>query len=86
MTLEDARKTLQAEVIVGTDLSKIRVEMCCGADLMSDVLAFAKSGSLLLSSRSGGDLFRARQEAPAGNGPAGSRQRSSPAGHRAAHV
>jgi len=63
MTLEDARKTLQAEVIVGTDLSKIRVEMCCGADLMSDVLAFAKSGSLLLTGLTNPQVVRTAEAA-----------------------
>ena len=49
MTLDDARKMLEAEVIVGADLHKIDVLMGCGADLMSDVLAFAKTGALLLT-------------------------------------
>ena len=49
MTLDDARKILEAEVIVGSDLHEIDVRMGCGADLMSDVLAFAKTGALLLT-------------------------------------
>jgi predicted transcriptional regulator len=49
MTLEEVREILEAELIAGANLSNIRVEMGCGADLMSDVLAFSKSGSLLLT-------------------------------------
>jgi len=40
---------LEAEVIVGSDLHEIDVQMGCGADLMSDVLAFSKTGALLLT-------------------------------------
>jgi len=49
MTLDEAREILGAEVLVGSDLQDIVVEMGCGADLMSDVLAFAKTGALLLT-------------------------------------
>jgi predicted transcriptional regulator len=49
MTLEEVRAILEAEVVAGSDLENIRVAMGCGADLMSDVLAFAKTGALLLT-------------------------------------
>lgn len=49
MTLEEVRKILDAEVIVGSNLHEIDVDMGCGADLMSDVLAFSKRGALLLT-------------------------------------
>jgi predicted transcriptional regulator len=49
MTLEDVRRVLEAEVIVGKDLLHRRVKMGCGSDLMSDVLAFIKPASLLLT-------------------------------------
>ena len=49
MTLDEAREILDADVIVGSDLQNITVEMGCGADLMSDVLAFTKTGALLLT-------------------------------------
>ena len=49
MTLDEAREILEAEVLVGSDLQNITAEMGCGADLMSDVLAFAKTGALLLT-------------------------------------
>ena len=49
MTLDDVRRLLEAELIVGSQLEKIDVDLGCGADLMSDVLAFAKTGALLLT-------------------------------------
>jgi len=49
MTLEEMRRALDAEVIVGSGLERIEVGTVCGADLMSDVLAFAKTGALLLT-------------------------------------
>lgn len=48
MTLDDIKQVLDAEVIVGGDMG-MNIEMCCGSDLMSDVLAFIKSQSLLLT-------------------------------------
>jgi len=49
MTLADVKKILDAEMIVGED--KMNMEIIAGfaADLMSDVLAFAKEGSILLT-------------------------------------
>jgi len=49
MTLEDVRRILEAAVIVGSRLEEVEVDLCCGADLMSDVLAFAKPGAVLLT-------------------------------------
>lgn len=49
MLLKDIRDVLGAEVLVGEDSLDIDIEMACGADLLSDVLAFTKSGSLLLT-------------------------------------
>ena len=48
MTLEQIKDILEAEVIVGEESLGLEIEMVCGADLLSDVLAFTKSGSLLL--------------------------------------
>ena len=58
MTLEDVRKLLEAEVIVGSSLEQTPVEMGCGADLMSDVLAFAKTGALLLTGLTNAQVVR----------------------------
>ena len=49
MKLKEIVKILGAEVIAGADLLETNVEMACGSDLMSDVLSFMKSESLLLT-------------------------------------
>jgi predicted transcriptional regulator len=49
MILERIKELLSAEVITGFDKLKTDIKMGCGSDLMSDVLAFTKPGSLLLT-------------------------------------
>lgn len=49
MTLREVKEILEAEVFVGHDQLDMEVKTAFGADLMSDVLAFAKAGSLLLT-------------------------------------
>ena len=49
MTLEEVKEILRAEVITGSSSLQTEVKMGCGCDLMSDVLAFVKSESLLLT-------------------------------------
>ena len=49
MDLREVQSILAAEVVAGDGLEGIEVEMACGADLMSDVLAHIKEGSLLLT-------------------------------------
>ena len=49
MTLREVKKILNCTVIVGEEDLDIEVKTACGADLMSDVLAFTKSGALLLT-------------------------------------
>ncbi|HEX2952455.1 MAG TPA: DRTGG domain-containing protein [Bacillota bacterium] len=50
MKLMDVKRILQAEVIFGEQLlAKIDVMSICGSDLMSDVLAFTKDRTLLLT-------------------------------------
>ncbi|MFQ5799690.1 MAG: hypothetical protein ACE5H0_13500 [Bacteroidota bacterium] len=58
MTLEEVKRILEAEVIVGSNLEKINVAMGCGADLMSDVLAFSKKGTLLLTGLTNAQVVR----------------------------
>ncbi len=48
MLLKDIKDTLEAELLSGEDNLDLDIKMACGADLLSDVLAFAKSDSLLL--------------------------------------
>lgn len=50
MTLSYLKDILTAEVICGHEkLSSVEVHTAFGADLMSDVLAFARSGCLLIT-------------------------------------
>ena len=49
MTLAEVKKILDADVIVGEDMLDMKVERGFAADLMSDVLAFAQEGSMLLT-------------------------------------
>ena len=49
MKLRDIKNLLDCEVLNGEDQLEIEVSYACACDLMSDVLAFAKEGSLLLT-------------------------------------
>jgi predicted transcriptional regulator len=58
MNLQEVREILEARVLVGSGLEKIEVRMGCGADLMSDVLAFTKTGALLLTGLTNAHVIR----------------------------
>ena len=49
MKLDELREILEAEVLTGEELLSKEVNMICGSDLMSDVLAFIHSDSVLLT-------------------------------------
>ena len=49
MTLAEVVKILDCDVLTGADELEMTVNTGCGCDLMSDVLAFIKSESLLLT-------------------------------------
>jgi len=49
MTLEEMKDILGAEVVVGTDCMDIEIRDAFAADLLSDVLAFAKEGTILIT-------------------------------------
>lgn len=49
MKLREVKDILEARVFVGEDKLDMEVNTAFGADLMSDVMAFAKAGSLLLT-------------------------------------
>ncbi len=49
LRLEEVKEILECEVVVGEDQLDLSVDLGCAADLMSDVLAFSQSGSLLLT-------------------------------------
>jgi predicted transcriptional regulator len=63
MTLDDVRRILEAEVIVGEDLLSKELQMACGSDLMSDVLSFAKSSALLLTGLTNPQVVRTAEMA-----------------------
>ncbi|MFZ2398691.1 MAG: DRTGG domain-containing protein [Smithella sp.] len=58
MKLKDVKEILDAEIIVGTEKLDMEVKTAFGADLMSDVLAFAKAGSLLLTGLTNSQIIR----------------------------
>ena len=58
MKLRDVKEILDAEVIVGEEKLDMEVKTAFGADLMSDVLAFAKAGSLLLTGLTNDQVVR----------------------------
>jgi predicted transcriptional regulator len=49
MLISDVRDILGADIICGHELLGQEVRSACGADLMSDVLAFVKDQSVLLT-------------------------------------
>ena len=49
LTLEEVCKALDANVLTGEDSLQMMVFSACGSDLMSDVLAFTKERTLLLT-------------------------------------
>ncbi len=49
MRIKDVRDFLEAQVLCGEDRLDLEVSSACGADLMSDVLAFVKHQGILLT-------------------------------------
>ena len=50
MKLPEIKEILEAEVLTGEYNSEIDIKVGCSSDLMSEILAFGKPGSLLLTS------------------------------------
>lgn len=63
MKLKDIERILGAEVITGADLLETDIKMACGSDLMSDVLSFVKSESLLLTGLTNPQVVRTAEMA-----------------------
>lgn len=63
ITLREVKEILDAEVITGESLLSTEVTMGCGADLMSDVLAYTKSGALLLTGLTNPQVVRTAEMA-----------------------
>jgi len=49
MTIGDVKEILEARIMVGGERMGERVETACGSDLMSDVLAFVKDKTVLIT-------------------------------------
>ena len=49
MTIADIVRILQADLVCGADHLETEVHTACGSDMMSDVLAFVKDQSVLLT-------------------------------------
>ena len=49
MTVRDVREVLGARVLAGEEYMDREVRSACGSDMMSDVLAFSKDHSVLLT-------------------------------------
>ena len=58
MKLKEVKEILNAAVLAGPDLLEREVKTAFGADLMSDVLSFAKSGCMLLTGLTNTHLIR----------------------------
>lgn len=59
MKLTEVRRLLEAEVLEGEELlEEVEVMTVCGADLMSDVLAFTKEKTLLLTGLTNPQVIR----------------------------
>ena len=58
MRLAEIRDILNAKVVAGEDKLDIEITTAFGADLMSDVLAFARSGCLLITGLSNPQAVR----------------------------
>jgi predicted transcriptional regulator len=63
MTLKEVKEILEAKVITGSNNLQMEIRMGCGCDLMSDVLAFIKSDSLLLTGLTNKQVVRTAEMA-----------------------
>lgn len=63
MVLRDIKNRLDAELLVGEESLDLEISMACGSDLLSDVLAFTKSDSLLLTGLTNSQVIRTAEVA-----------------------
>ena len=62
MLLSEIVNILEADLICNVNLNK-EIKLACGSDLMSDVLTFIKSGSLLLTGLTNSQVVRTAEMA-----------------------
>lgn len=58
MTISEIMKILDAQMICGEDLLDLEVKTACSSDMMSDVLAFSKENTLLLTGLTNPQVLR----------------------------
>lgn len=58
MTVNDIKAILDADIISGAEHMEREVHTACGADMMSDVLAFVKDQSVLLTGLTNPQVIR----------------------------
>ncbi len=63
LTLQEIKEILDCEVITGEEKMDMILETACGADLMSDVLAFARPHCLLLTGLTNPQVIRTAEVA-----------------------
>jgi predicted transcriptional regulator len=63
MKLRDILSVLEADLITGDNVDSVDVEMACGADLMSDVLAHIEAEALLLTGLTNQQVVRTAEMA-----------------------
>lgn len=63
MKVKEIRDALHAEVLCGEDLLENKVLYAFGSDLMSDVLAFVKTGTILLTGLVNSQVIRTAEMA-----------------------
>ena len=66
MNLKEIRDILDAEVLYGNNHLNKEIKVAYGSDLMSDVLTFVKSGSLLLTGLTNAQVVRTAEMAEIG--------------------
>jgi predicted transcriptional regulator len=58
MKLKEVKAILDADILVGHDLLEMEVDTAFGADLLSDVLTFAKPGCMLITGLTNHQIIR----------------------------
>lgn len=63
MKLKEIKNILEAEMLYGDEYLNKEIKVAYGSDLMSDVLTFVKSGSLLLTGLTNAQVIRTAEMA-----------------------
>lgn len=63
MKLKEIKNILEAEMLYGDECLSKEIKVAYGSDLMSDVLTFVKSGSLLLTGLTNAQVIRTAEMA-----------------------